>query len=93
MDKNAIRKAIMHRVESSKEVRYSAWRIGLTHDPEERKAQHEEEGRNIQYWQQWFADSLSDAQEIESFFINEKGMKGGTGGDLSPNRTVYVYIF
>jgi hypothetical protein len=93
MDKKSITQAIIARVESSKTVDYSAWTIGLTHDPAERKQEHEADGKATEYWQQWVADSVSDAQEIESYFINTKGMNGGTGGDLSPRKTVYVYIF
>ena len=48
--------------------------------------------QNVGAWRNWTADSLSDAQDIESYFI-DKGMKGGTGGDLSSYRAVYVYIF
>lgn len=93
MDKKSIKQAIIDRIESSKTVDYSVWRIGLTHDPKERKEQHEADGKSTTYWKQWVADSLSDAQDIESYFINEKAMKGGTGGDLSVRKTVYVYIF
>lgn len=93
MDKKSIAQAIINRVESSEKVDYSAWTIGLTHDPVERKQQHEADGKSTKYWKQWVADSLSDAQDIESYFINTKGMKGGTGGDLSARKTVYVYIF
>lgn len=93
MDKRSIKDAIIDRVESSKTVNYSAWTIGLTHDPLERKQQHEADGKSTLYWKRWVADSLSDAQDIESYFINIKGMKGGTGGDLSSKKTVYVYIF
>lgn len=72
---------------------YNIWRIGLTHDPADRKTYWAEtEKQSTTYWSQWQADSLSDAQDIESHFIN-KGMKGGTGGDLSARRTVYVYVF
>ena len=72
---------------------YNIWRIGLTHDPDERKRYWTETEKQITiYWSQWTADSLADAQEIEAYFIN-KGMKGGTGGDLSARRAVYVYIF
>lgn len=72
---------------------YSIWRIGLTHDWVERKAYWKDtENQNVTYFAAWEADSLSDAQDIEAHFIN-KGMKGGTGGDLSPHKTVYVYIF
>ena len=71
----------------------SVWRIGLTHDLAERKRYWKDtENQNIAYWSDWTADSLSDAQDIESHFIN-KGMKGGTGGDLSAYKTVYIYVF
>ncbi len=93
MKKQDITDAIVSRVESSKTVDYSTWRIGLTHDTDDRKQQHENERLNTEYWKQWQADSLSDAEQIESYFINEKGMKGGTGGDLDARKTVYVYIF
>ena len=93
MDKKSITQAIINRVELSKTVDYSAWTIGLTQDPANRKQQHKSDGKSTKYWEQWIADSLSDAQDTESYFINTKGMKGGTGGDLSPRKTVYVYIF
>mgnify|MGYP000105399640 CR=1 FL=1 len=93
MDRKSIKQAIINRVESSETVDYSAWTIGLTHDPTERKQQHQDAGKSTKYWKQWTADSLADAEEVESYFINTKGMKGGTGGDLSAQKTVYVYIF
>ena len=71
----------------------SLYRIGLTHDLDERKRYwRDTENQNVKYWSDWQADSLSDAQDIERHFIN-KGMKGGTGGDLSAYKTVYVYVF
>jgi hypothetical protein len=73
---------------------YASWRIGLTHDLAERKKYWgEAQGKNVSSWKNWTADSLSDAQDVETYFINEKMMKGGTGGDLSSNKTVYVYVF
>jgi hypothetical protein len=73
---------------------FSAWRIGLTHEPTERKTHwRDTEDENVSCWALWQADSLSDAQDIESYFINEKGMKGGTGGDLSASKPVFVYLF
>ncbi len=93
MDKKSIKQAIIDRVELSETVDYSAWTIGLTHDPADRKKQHAADGKSTKYWEQWVADTLSDAQDIESYFINTKGMKGGTGGDLRARKTVYVYIF
>lgn len=71
----------------------SIWRIGLTHDLAERKKYWKDtKNQNVDHWSAWEADSLSDAQAIESHFIN-KGMKGGAGGDLSAQKTVYVYVF
>jgi hypothetical protein len=91
MTKDSIIQAINTRVGRSD---FNAWRIGLTHDLGERKTYWKEtEPQDVFHWTQWTADSLADAQEIESYFINGKGMKSGTGGDLSPSKTVYVYIF
>ena len=91
--KQTIISEIKSRVESSKTVNYTSWQIGITNDPTTRKQQHADEKKETKYWKQWLADSLSDAREIESYFIENKNMKGGTGGDLSPHKTVYVYIF
>jgi hypothetical protein len=72
---------------------HSIWRIGLTHDLDERKRYWKDtEKQSIDYWSDWKSDSLRDAQTIEARFI-AKGMKGGTGGDLSASKTVYVYVF
>ena len=82
MNRQSITQAITDRVESAKPADYSLWTIGLTQFPNERKKQRE-----------WIADSFSDAQGIESFFINKKGMKGGTTEDFNDHKTVYVYLF
>ena len=82
MNRQLITQAITDRVESAKLADYSLWTIGLTHFPDGRKKQR-----------QWIADSFSDAQGIESFFINEKGMKSGITEDFNDHKTVYVYIF
>ena len=69
------------------------WRIGLTHDLADRKKHWKDvEKQDISHWSDWQADTLSDAQAIEAHFIG-KGMKGGTGGDLSSYKTTYVYVF
>jgi len=72
---------------------YGSWRIGLTHESVERKRYWStEERQECTHWTQWTTASLSDAQDIEALFIR-KGMKGGTGGNLVSDKTVYVYIF
>lgn len=86
----AIIGGIDQRVKSSKEPNYyKAWQIGITQDVQQRY----KDWGTPQYFQYWEADSLQDAQAIEAHFINQKGMKGGTGGDLSPKAKTYVYIF
>ena len=88
-----IKAAIELRISNS-QTKYSSWRIGLTHDLADRKVYWRDTAReNVACWTSWTTDSLSDAQDIESHFINTKGMKGGTGGDLKSYKTVYVYIF
>jgi hypothetical protein len=91
MNANEIANAIRTRVNQSKAT-LSAWRVGLTHDPTKRKQEWKDDRENVDYWMQWTADSLSAAQAVEAHFI-EKGMKGGTGGNLSALYTTYVYIF
>ncbi len=89
----AIKTSIIMAIESKSSSHYGLWRIGLTHDLAERKRYWKDtEDLSVDYWSDWTADSLSDAQDIESHFIN-KGMKGGTGGDLSASKTVYLYVF
>lgn len=88
--KSGIIAAIQQKVGNSQ---YRNWRIGLTHDLSERKGYWKDTmGRDVTSWIAWAADSLADAQDIESYFIG-KGMQGGTGGDLSPRTAVYVYVF
>ncbi len=90
MEKTEIINAINAKVGST---RYNIWRIGLTHDLiERRRIWSEVEKLNVALWSKWQADLLSDAQDIETFFI-DKGMKGSTGGDLSPDKTTFVYVF
>jgi len=85
----AIAAGIIDRVNRSKTPNFKAWRIGLTHDVQQR---YQEWGKPTHFLY-WEADSLDDAQAIEAYFINEKGMEGGTGGDLNARRSLYVYIF
>ena len=64
---------------------YSAWTIGVTDDPTERRRQH----RNPPIWHQWNADTETTARNVETYF-KSKGMKGGTGGLGNAD---FVYIF
>jgi len=64
----------------------------LTMSPNASDIGKKREKQDVDSWAYWEAESLSDALEIESHFING-GMKGGTDGILSPSKPIYVYIF
>ena len=66
-------------------TKYSAWTIGVTDNPEERRREH----GNPTTWKQWNADTEQTARKVESHF-HSQGMKGGTGGLGNAD---YVYIF
>ena len=91
--KNEIILAINLRIKKSPKPAYKSWAIGITHDLTARRQWHEDRGESTKHWSYWQAASLSDAQDIESHFINSRNMKGGTGGDMDARKTTYVYIF
>ena len=69
------------------------WRIGLTNDLRVRYEHwRDTENQKLLDWDAWEADSLSDAQAVEASFIR-KGMKGGTGGNLSASLPIFVHLF
>jgi hypothetical protein len=74
---------------------FGAWRIGLTHEPQECRAHwKDKEKKDISCWTTWKARSLSDARAIESYFVSVRGMRCATNGDdLSPSKPVFAYIF
>ena len=77
-----------------RDTKFVIWKIGLTHDLAERKKYWSEtEDEIVKYWSNWQAESLSDARDIESYFVDKMHMKEGAGGELSPDKTVYVYVF
>ena len=68
---------------------YSAWTIGVTDRPSERKEEHERKGKDVSCWHEWDASTESVARRIEGYFA-DKGCKGAGGG---PGNANYVYIF
>jgi hypothetical protein len=93
MNKQGIVMAINARV-ASFGTPNSTWTIGVTHNPSERQRYWKDiEKKDIGCWTEWKADSLAEAQEVESYFINGKGLSGGPGVDLYTNKPVFVYIF
>jgi hypothetical protein len=70
---------------------YSSWSIGITHNPSHRKNELENDKDYIDNWKQWIAESLTDAHDIENYFL-DKGCKGNAG-ELNQNLVIYVYIY
>lgn len=79
-------KAIEQRVHGSK---YSEWTIGITNDPDRRRSEHKNDGKDTTRWTPWRADNEQVARDVEKRF-QDRGMKGGGGGGENPN---FVYIF
>ena len=70
-------------------AKYRYWYVGITDDARRRKAEHESEGNDTQYWNSWPADNGAVARYVERHFL-ELGMDGGTGGGTNAN-LVYIY--
>lgn len=94
MSKESIIKAIDIHIGSYKPPynQYKLWRVGITHDPQGRKTEHQRNGR-VDAWEYWKADSLIVAREVEKHFVSELPCKGHPGGDMSPAKVTYVYAF
>lgn len=75
---------IKSQIENTVGGHYSDWKIGLTDNPKERKAQL----GNPLNWLHWKTDSERTSQNIESFFL-KKGMLSAGGSKKS---ATYVYI-
>jgi len=80
---------IISAIEDRIKGKYSSWTIGITDRPNERKQEHEREGKDVSCWHQWDASTESVARRIEIYFVG-KGCKGAGGGLGNAN---YVYIF
>ena len=83
MDESEIKKAIGEKKD------YTIYTIGITDNPDRRKSEHKSDGKSVQYWKHWKADSETVARNVEKYF-GDKGMKGGGGGDTNGK---YVYVF
>lgn len=69
--------------------KYRYWTIGVTNDLDRRKREHANDGKNVDHWRGWPADTEKIARAIEKRFT-DLGMDGDTGGGTNPT---YVYIF
>ena len=72
---------------------FHAWSIGITNDPIQRKKHlRDAMKRDVSHWQQWRADSLSDAQAIERSNV-ANGMPSESDSMATDSFPAYVYIF
>jgi len=72
---------------------YRNWYIGVTNNPNVRKAQHENQKQlTALHFQFWEADTKENALEVELYF-HELGMldKHGQGGIRNSSTVVYVF--
>ena len=96
-DRAVTKEVIIKAIDDKVGGQYGKWYIGITNDENARREEHEANGYPIGAydWHSWQAESLKDAQEIETYYQNEKvgsKMKGHVGGDLKSS-PVFVYIF
>lgn len=68
------------------------WTIGITDDPERRKADLDRQDENTKHWKDWKADTETIARNVEKHFL-DKGMNVGTGGADATIAPTFVYVF
>ena len=74
------------------EERYQYWYVGITHDVNKRKAEHEGEGEKTSGWESWTAVDMDTALRVEKHFM-DLGMRPGEqryNRDYNQNK---VYVF
>lgn len=64
---------------------YQNWYVGVTNNTSRREREHSYP--NI--WRSWKANSVREARDIETLFLDE-GMQGASGGGRNP---VHVYVY
>ena len=69
-------------------------RVGITHDPEERKKYWKREYPSLWNWEIVSSGlTYEEAQRIEKDYIDNKGYEGGLGGERKSGRIYSVYTF
>lgn len=91
MQQSEIIEAVEKKIMAAQVKKYTLWTIGISNDPEQRKAEH----NNPRFWEHWKADSETIARNVEKHFIDKgmKGRKGGEGTEGGGDHPAYVYIF
>ena len=81
--------SIVRHVITSETPAFGSWRIGLSNDA---PAIYEEWNRPACF-ASWEIGDARAAKAIETFFMYEKGMKGGISGELDDAAAITVCIF
>lgn len=70
---------------------YRNWYVGIARDPRSRLFNDHNVSEHNGWW--IFREAYSDtsAREVESFFLDYRGTKGGPGGGDSDTKYVYAY--
>jgi hypothetical protein len=70
---------------------YRTWYVGISSDPRKRLFQEHGVNEKMDSWIIRTATSSTIARAIESYFVNEIGTDGGTGGGDYSSCSVYAY--
>lgn len=70
---------------------YPNWYVGITADPEKRLFNDHNVIKKGGVWIHVRCTSTDAARDVETYFINEKGTKGGPGG--GDDDAIYVYAY
>jgi len=89
-DEETIKKEILAHIDD-KGGPYSGWYVGIAEDPEDRLFNDHSVQRKGDYWIYRKAESHTAARNVEDYFVNDVGTKGGTGGGDENTKSVYAY--
>ena len=85
----AIAEEIIHMVMGN----YAAWRIGITHAPEQRKDSWASRGYNVSRWRQYPVPSHEEAWQLYRYFTRDRGILRDRPVNLDPEKPVFIYVF
>jgi len=70
---------------------YKTWYVGISRDPRKRLFNDHNVSEKNSWWIWREATSSTVAREIESYFVDNLGTDGGTGGGDYSSKFVYAY--
>ncbi|MYA62929.1 MAG: hypothetical protein F4X94_10210 [Dehalococcoidia bacterium] len=70
---------------------FRQWYVGITSDARERLFSGHKVRENGDAWIHRQAGTHQEARQIEGYFVNQLGTRGGPGGGSTASRSVYAY--